>query len=57
MTVEVEIKFAWWGWVYLHTLRLFLITFDAEPNMERLDYWVGKFMRVRVDGGRWLSVR
>jgi hypothetical protein len=46
--LTITVKFAWWLPPYLNTVVMLCRLFNAEPNMERVSYWIGKGIRVKA---------
>lgn len=40
--VTVKVRIAWWVKPYLRTVLFLCLVFNAEPDMERVRYWVQK---------------
>jgi hypothetical protein len=47
-TLTLRIKLAWWVPLYVNTLAILCHLLNAEPNMDRVRYWIGRGVKVRV---------
>jgi hypothetical protein len=45
-TVAVELRFRWWLRIYLGTMQFLCWTTGAEPNMDRVAFWVKKGCKI-----------
>lgn len=47
-TMTITIKLAWWVPLYVNTVAMLCRLCNAEPNMERVSYWIGKGIQVKA---------
>jgi hypothetical protein len=45
--VLVNVKFSWWIFVYLNTLTFFCATFNVFPNLDKVEYWIRKSIKIK----------
>lgn len=46
-TMTIRISLAWWVAPYLRTVAFMCHLAGAEPNMERVGYWVVKGIKIK----------
>lgn len=46
VTCTLTVNVAWWVKHYLMAVNLMQAVFGMDPNMERVNYWVGKGLTV-----------
>jgi hypothetical protein len=39
-TVTVTVRLRWWVIPYLHTVAMFCVLFNGQPNWQRVERWV-----------------
>lgn len=47
-TITFTVSLAWWVMPYVRTVALLCRVLDVEPNMDRVGYWVGKGIKLRI---------
>ena len=47
--ITLTVRVAFWVPYYLSAVAVFCNTFGREPDWERVNYWIGKGIRVQVD--------
>lgn len=46
--MHIEIRVAWWLFPYLNTVRGLSCLLGLDPNMDRVDYWVRKGLKIKL---------
>ena len=49
-TITFTVSLAWWVMPYVRTVALLCQMLDVEPNIDRVGYWLGQGIKVKLTG-------
>jgi hypothetical protein len=56
-TMTLKISLAWWLKPYIYILAAIGALTGQEPNWDRVNYWIGKAVKVKSPRPAWYSTR